>query len=246
MACVLGVAGELPWRVALEVAGGRRFIPLFDAGEYFAAWGAAVGRETVEGLDPGEGRVHLCHGAIPWILDVCREAYDAAAVVAAAGHGSGANLAVVDVEALADWWGFAASQEIHGEGRGVSAFRQEYVAFLNVIGNGVASSSGLLLQTSTLYAPDLWGECWWTAFELACEAGGWSVDGDEGDGSQGWLVHESAERCDQCGRLVDGYDVRELVDGLCSECAEVDQRAAWSRGYGDPGVSWAGEGGRGE
>ena len=205
----------MSWRYMHNIEGRRQGIRLIDAGEYFSEWGAAVGAEKVAGLRETDGSVHLCWGTVPWMLDICREAYDAAGLV-----GNGRQVAVLLVADLGEWWGM---EGVEGA--------EELVAFANPVGNVRIIGDEMHIMLSTLESANLALECWWEGFESAVQAAGWYIEGDEGDGSQGYLYHESCVRCEKCHR--DTSDEGPLLpSGLCAECDEEDSRADLSRGVG--------------
>ena len=212
------VSGELNWRYRHEVEGQSMGVRCIDAGEYFSEWGAAMGRDEVEGLEASASPVSLCWGSFPWMKNICQLAIDAADIVGAFGR----LVRVVNVQDLEEWWGMDDLDE--GE---------EWVAFVNVCGNvRIDKGKGkLTVDTSSLNAGDLAFECWWQAFEDTCADSGWNMDGDEGDGTQGWLIHESTGVCDNCGGW-ESTDSPLLPSGLCAECGDEDLRADESRGAG--------------
>ena len=203
------LAGEMPWRYMHKLTSGvRQGIRLIDVGEYFDAWGAAFGADLVDGLDVDSSPVHLCWGSCPWLIDLCRVAYDAAGEFRC-----GAKVLVLDVEEVEEWWGM----DLLDEG-------EKLIAFVNVCGNVTVDSAAgkLLVDTSTLDSVDLESDCWWAGFEGALDGAGWYVDGDEGDGTQGWLWHAGCIRCEKCFRGASDDESPIGESGICKECGEQD------------------------
>jgi hypothetical protein len=142
--------------------------------DWLQADGEVEARSLIEGLDEdSEDRVSLCWGAVPWLKDISPVAWE---VCESVGWGGGQAFVQVDSE------------------RGVREILM------------IAPSSRAHLQGSWLCVQPRQGCCvgelaeaWMESFESVIEEEGWSIEGDEGDGSQGWLIPPSFDREEEEG-----------------------------------------------
>jgi len=122
--------------------------------------------------DDSDERVSLCWGAVPWLKALSPAAWEVCETV---GWGGGQAFVQVDSErGVREVLMIAPSSRAHLQG------------------------SWLCVQPSGACIGEL-AEAWWESFESVIEGEGWSIEGDEGDGSQGWLVPPSYDREEEEG-----------------------------------------------
>ena len=148
-------------------------------------------------MTDSDERVSLCGGAIPWLKGVSPVAWEVCETV---GWGGGQAFVQVDSErGVREVLMIAPSSRAHLQG------------------------SWLCVQPSGACTGEL-AEAWWDSFESVIEEAGWRVEGDEGDGSQGWLIRK--------GSLAEAREVAvnggDLLTQEQAEAVVAEGWASWS------------------